>query len=682
MHRETGSRSGRTNKVNASESGADVIRQSGSDIYLFLMHAGFLCTIRRIRALYIVSLLFIAGCHDDVKFDDVGTYTPADRPELNATPNVVFVLVDDLGWMDLGSYGSDFYDTPSMDNLTETAVRFTNAYSASPLCSPTRASILTGQDVGRLRFTMPVGDARTQPVNLNPVETNTSLVTAKATDPQSINRLPNTYLTFAEVLKQHGYATAFMGKWHMGVEPYIPENQGFDMVVGGRNNAAPPPPGHYFSPWDVDTLPKVPEGKHIGDVLTDSAIEFIEDHQTNPFLLCLWYYDVHGPLQGKAATIEKYETKLDELTRQHANPRQRNPVMGAMIDTLDSNIARLLDTLYALKMDTRTVVILTSDNGGNMYDIEAGMTSTNNAPLRGGKGINYEGGTRVPLIVRAPGVSVPGTTSDVVVSSQDHYASILELLHIPFPADLVTDGVSYVPALRGEIHERPPAFFSFPFNVPSTGNRPNVAVRSGPWKFYKFYYDGINTEHRYELYDLENDIGEQTNVVDDYPEVAEQMLTALEAHVTEAGYLQSRLNKNYVGNVAGPWHGSDNTALSIANHVLSIQSTSAGPYIETRYFPVVVDDDYLIEFEMTSESGGNGQIQWMYTSDKQLRAENKVSFVPQHDGKWHRYSVLIHLEEPVLLLRIQPSDAAGALEIRNFQLSSADGHMLRQWPLY
>ncbi|MBN2525678.1 MAG: sulfatase-like hydrolase/transferase [Deltaproteobacteria bacterium] len=214
---------------------------------------------------------------------------------------MIFILADDLGWMDVSVYGSDLYETPAIDSLAQTAVRFTNAYAASPLCSPTRASILTGQEVGRLRLIKPLVYGQMEPVLLNPRETDHAREIAKATVPQSRNRLPNTYVTFAEVLKEHGYATAFMGKWHLGADPYIPENQGFDYVVGGREDPGPPPPGHYFAPWSLDTLPNVQDGTHISDVLTDSAIQFVKNNQTRPFLLCLWYYDVHTPLQAKGA---------------------------------------------------------------------------------------------------------------------------------------------------------------------------------------------------------------------------------------------------------------------------------------------------------------------------------------------------------------------------------------------
>ena len=433
-------------------------------------------------------------------------------------PNVLFVLIDDLGWSDVACFGSDLYETPNIDAFATSGMMFTDAYTASPLCSPTRASILTGQEPGRLRFTTPSGHVAK--VVLDPQESDRSAPWQKSATPQTRTRLPNEYLTFAEVLKEQGYATAFMGKWHLGREPYIPENQGFDVVVGGREHPGPPPPGHFFAPWDCNTLPVVPEGTHICDVLTDTAIKYIESKKDEPFLLCLWYYDVHAPYQGKEDLKEYYAGKIGPENR------QRSPTMGAMVGNMDTNFGRVMDKLKELKLDKNTIIIFTSDNGGNMYDGPDGTTPTNNHPLRAGKGINYEGGTRVPLIVKVPGLTKAGTHSDVVVSTVDHYTSILELLNIPFPEDLLTDGVSYIPALKGEKYEREPIYSTFCHYTPATGGRPNISMRQGPWRFYKFYFDGPGREHRYELYNLEEDISETNNLAEEMPEKVQEMLAS------------------------------------------------------------------------------------------------------------------------------------------------------------
>jgi arylsulfatase A-like enzyme len=203
------------------------------------------------------------------------------KAQTKVKQNIIFILADDLGWKDLACYGSEFYETPNIDALAESGVRFTSSYAASPLCSPTRASILTGQEPGRLRFTTPVGHL--EEVVLDPKETSKGPIHFKTATPETCTRLSNEYITFAEVLKEKGYSTAFMGKWHLGRDPYIPENQGFDLVVGGREHPGPPGPGHFFSPWNCETLPVVPDSTHIADVLTEKAIEYMENQKDNPF---------------------------------------------------------------------------------------------------------------------------------------------------------------------------------------------------------------------------------------------------------------------------------------------------------------------------------------------------------------------------------------------------------------
>ncbi len=226
----------------------------------------------------------------------------ADARATEAPPNVVFVMADDLGWVDTAVYGSRFYQTPNVDRLAASGVRFTDAYSANPLCSPTRASVLTGQYPGRLRLTTPAG-------HLAAVELNAQIPDAGPADQPATNagtntRLDNEHFTLGNLFKGAGYRTAFVGKWHLGSEPYVPEGQDFDLVVGGRRNPGPPPPGGFFAPWEVDTMPKVPDGTHITDAITDATLGFIDEAEEagEPFFVCLWYYDVHAAVPGEART--------------------------------------------------------------------------------------------------------------------------------------------------------------------------------------------------------------------------------------------------------------------------------------------------------------------------------------------------------------------------------------------
>lgn len=600
-------------------------------------------------------------------------------------PNVIFVLADDLGWKDLGCYGSDLYETPNIDAFAASGMQFSDAYAASPLCSPTRASILTGQEPGRLRFTTPAGHVAK--VVLDPKESDKAQPWYKAGTPQTRTRLPNEYVTFAEVLKEVGYTTAFMGKWHLGREPYIPENQGFDVVVGGREHPGPPPPGHFFAPWDCNTLPVVPEGTHICDVVTDEALGFIEKNKDNPFLLCLWYYDVHAPYQGKEDLKDYYASKITDKNQ------QRSPTMGAMVGNMDTNFGRVIKKVEEMGLEKETIIIFTSDNGGNMYDGPDGTTPTNNHPLRAGKGINYEGGTRVPLIVKVPGLTKAGTKSKVVVSTVDHYSSLLELLGIPMDENVLTDGVSYIPALKKKEYLREPIYSTFCHYTPATGGRPNISMRHGPWRFYKFYFDGLDREHRYELYNLEEDIGETHNLAEEMPEKVQEMLTQLDAHVEEAGILLPQLNQGYIGNVADAWQGSEDTKISVSDKMLLIESTGNTPSVETVFTPNVFDATFLFKFEMKSNSSGLGRLFWKDQNDTDYKKYMATDFVPvesmnvstiesNHDGNWHQYSIEMPLVGRLKTIGIQPSAGEGVIEIRNMELTTLEGYYIRDWPLY
>jgi arylsulfatase A-like enzyme len=586
--------------------------------------------------------------------------------------NVIFILIDDMGWKDLSCYGSDFYESPNIDAFAKTGMLFTSAYSASPLCSPTRASILTGQDPGRLRFTLPHGHERNEV--LDPVETTVEAPHFRVATPQTRTRLPNDYMTFPEVMKENGYKTAFMGKWHLGMAPYIPENQGFDVVVGGREEGWPPRPGYYFAPWNVPTLPKVPDGTHVGDVVSDQAIEFIKDNRANPFLLCLWYYDVHGPFQTKKKYEDYYNRKLSP------DHIQRNPLMGGMVSVLDDNVGRVLQAVKDLQLEDETIIIFTSDNGGDMYDYPNGTTPTSNYPLRSGKASNYEGGVRVPMMVRVPGVTKAGSTSDVLTSSVDHYATILDLLDIPFPDNLVTDGQSYVPALKGKTYHRKPIYSTFYHNIPPTGNRPNISMRQGPYKLYKFYHDGVNLQHRYELYDIKNDKGERQDLSGKLPKVIDRMVAKLEVYEKEANLLKPRINTKYAGHTVGDWQGSDTTKISISKNMLHISGTGR-PEVKTIMVPMVEKDTILLSFEMKSAGVGKGLVSYTQRVGKEIIREQSP-IEPAHNKEWHTHQIRLPLRGMLTELTISPSSSAGSSSLRNVKLVSEEGYPIFDWVLY
>lgn len=588
-----------------------------------------------------VQILLLCACH---------------QPP-NDMPNIIVILADDLGWRDTSIYGSEFYQTPAIDQLASQGIRFTNAYAASPLCSPTRASLLTGQYPARLRLT--TANGHLAEALLDPqIEETASMAEATLT-PQSRTRLPNTTLTYAEVLKKAGYRTAFMGKWHLGHPPYIPENQGFDVVRGGRAHSGPPGPGHYFAPWDIDTLPASKPGTHIADVLTDEAIKFIKDGQGQPFLLNLWFYDVHAPFQAPAELIAKFSQLTDGVG-------QDSPTMAAMVAKMDDNVGRIMAALKTENISENTIIIFTSDNGGNMYDRIDGTTPTDNAPLRGGKGINYEGGVKVPLIVTWPGVISEARVSDALVSSIDLFPTILELVGIDDDsADI--DGYSFFNALMEQPQSQRPLFSHFPHYVQITGNLPNTSVIQDRWKLYRFYHDGPDQTHRYELYDLVSDVSEERNLADQHPDIVLELDRLIELHLQKTNALVPIPNPGFDDSQQIKWIAQGHTAITQDNGVLIITSSGVDPMIRS-HSAVTTRAKIDVQFEMQSNSSGTGQLFWTTAATPHFNEENSQKFAVIHDGDWHSYTISVAAQSSVQLIRLDPSTAPGTIRIRSIAI--------------
>jgi arylsulfatase A-like enzyme len=444
-------------------------------------------------------------------------------------PNFVFVLVDDLGWKDLGCYGSDFYETPNLDRLASEGMRFSDAYAACPVCSPTRASILTG----KYPATVGVTDWIDWGGRIHPAR-------GRLIDAPYIDHLPHTEHSLAQALKDGGYATWHVGKWHLGGEPYYPEAHGFEVNVGGCHWGSPS--NGYFSPWGIPNLEDGPEGEYLTDRLTDEAIRLIRAHDGRPFFLSFWPYAVHTPIQGKRDKVAKYEAKAkamgldtvqafeegDFFPCEHKKGRrirrrlvQSDPVYAAMVESLDENVGRLFAALDEAGLSDDTVFLFTSDNGG-LTTSEGSPTS--NSPLSEGKGWMYEGGTREPLIVRWPGVTEPGSTCQEPVTSPDFYPTILEMAGLEFLPEQHCDGVSIVPLLRqtGSLGRRA-IFWHYP-HYGNQGGTPGSSIRAGNDKLIEFYEDG-----RTELYDLRKDIGEKRDRARDEPVLAEMLRDELAA---------------------------------------------------------------------------------------------------------------------------------------------------------
>ncbi|MBN1672346.1 MAG: sulfatase [Kiritimatiellae bacterium] len=432
------------------------------------------------------------------------------QPPRAARPNILFILLDDMGWKDTGFMGTDFYETPHIDALARDGVVFTHAYANGPNCAPTRASIMSGQYAPRHGIYTVGSSARGQANQrkLIPVENSRTL--------------PAERVTPAEALKAAGYATFHGGKWHLGSGAETgPLGQGFDVNIGGF--AAGSPPGGYFAPWsrEAPNLADAPAGTHLCDFVTDRALDFLAQHKTDPFFMYLAYYDVHTPLQAKPKLVQKYKQKLAANRARGTDTQHDHPVYAAMIENTDANIGRVLRKLEELNLVDNTVVVFFSDNGG--YG-----GATNMRPLRGCKGMLYEGGIREPLVVRWPGRVKPGTTCDVPVISIDFYPTFLELAGVPQPETQVLDGTSLVPLLTGRADRlaREALFWHFPCYLqglpggfkadahkPPWRTTPCGAVRKGRWKLIEYFEDGA-----LELYDLETDIGEKQNLAAQMPD--------------------------------------------------------------------------------------------------------------------------------------------------------------------
>lgn len=461
------------------------------------------------RRQFVAELAYGAGG----AFSSAKAASPQDSP-----PNFLFILIDDMGWRDLGCYGSRFYETPNIDRLARQSVRFTSAYAACPVCSPTRASILTGKYPARLHLTDWIPGRPQWP-------------TARLLTPAFQQQLPLEEVTLARALKPLGYVSASIGKWHLGGPSYYPDKQGFDLNVGGTEKGQP---ASYFGPFDLPNLKGGSKDEYLTDRLTTEACQFIQTNRDRPFFLYLPEFAVHLPAQAKAAAIERFQAKADARNPQH------DPVYAAMISTLDENVGRILAKLDALRIAQRTVVIFMSDNGGLVYEGRSKQPVTSNAPLRAGKGHLYEGGIREPMMVRWPGVTKPGSVCATPVSSVDFFPTILEIAGVKEPVKSPVDGRSLVPLLRraGSLG-RNALYWHYP-HYSNQGGVPSGAVRAGDYKLIEFFEDG-----RVELYNLANDERESRDLAPHDPERTARLHQMLRAWRESVNASMPALNPNY-----------------------------------------------------------------------------------------------------------------------------------------
>ena len=458
------------------------------------------------------------------------------RAEVPAKPNILFILVDDYGIKDVGIEGSSFYETPNIDQLARSGMRFTQGYSACSVCSPSRASILLGQYPTRHGITDWIGEDTGK---IFAQQRRTKLLV-----PDYVHNLPATGTTLAEVLKRGGYTTFFAGKWHLGSKGAWPEDRGFDINQGGWDAGSPT--GGYFAPWENPKLPSGPKGQSLTQRLADETIAFIQQHTNQPFLAYLAFYDVHGPIQTTKPLWEKYRAKASNEMQPGGRFKldrtlpvrqvQDNPIYAGLIENMDNAVGRVLQKLDELGLASNTIVVLTGDNGG----VSSGDSySSSELPYRGGKGRQWEGGIRVPLYIKAPGITKPGSTCDTPVSGIDFYPTLLQLAGVTAQPNQPIDGVSLMPLLAGKRIAARPLFWHYP-HYGNQGGEPSSIIRQGDWKLIHYWEDGRN-----ELYQLATDIGEQHNLTAKEVERTAQLWSELQLWLKETSAKIPQPNPDY-----------------------------------------------------------------------------------------------------------------------------------------
>ncbi|MBK8095269.1 MAG: sulfatase [Verrucomicrobiaceae bacterium] len=606
-------------------------------------------------------------------------------------PNVVLFLVDDMGWMDSGVYGSKYYETPQIDRFATRAMRFTSAYS-QPLCSPTRASLLTGQYTARHGITSATGHQPPQAPG-HVFLPASAPATAPMLTPESKNYLEPAQITLAEALQQNGYRTAHIGKWHLGLtQPHWPEQQGFDVAFHGHPD--PGPPGNYFSPYGVladgkpggktkvGTITDGPTGEYIVDRQAAEAEKFITANKSGPFFLNLWCYGVHGPWGHKEAYTQTFLSKKDPTGR------QGNPIMASMLRSVDECFGRILTSLEENGLADHTLIIFTSDNGGNAHSniSSTGKKSANadwikwagnqpptqNTPLRDGKGTLYEGGTRVPLMWAWAGKIAPGTTSDAIVGPIDVYPTILDLLGLAKPAAQHFDGISYAKVLRGEGSLDREAYFNY---HPHAGaNRAGgVSVRSGHFKLLRWF--GNPATH--ELYDLENDLSEAHDLSAEQPDRVKQLSTLIDTFLQDTAATYPRPNPAYKPLAAKtPAQSTDPLAgwkerqckATISDGILSLKGTAKPGTAFLGHGMAKMNAPATIKLRVRSATGGAGKIESYPHGSADPNGLTTVPFAVKA-GDWQELSIDLTTQAALGTLRLYLPDS----DIDRIEVAPAKG---------
>ena len=471
---------------------------------------------KRISYVVLLFLLILTACS-----------TKTDQKKETKKPNILFILVDDLGYGDIGILGSKYYETPNVDRIAKEGMTFTNGYAACQVCSPSRASILTGMFPPKHGITDWIGAPEGKAWRKAGRHT-------KLLPPEYVHELKAEFVTLPEALKSAGYKTFFAGKWHLGRKGSWPQDHGFDINIGGWHVGSPN--GGYFSPWKNPNLPNKIPGENLSMRLAKETVKFLDENKDTTFLAYLSFYAVHGPIQTTEAKWRKYRDKAEAMgiagkgfameRRLPYRLHQDNPVYAGLMEQMDDAVGMVLDELKKLGLDKNTIVVFTGDNGGV---VSGDNYSTNLAPLRGGKGYQWEGGIREPFFIKVPWMDIAGKKCDVPVSSVDFYPTLLEFAGAKVPESMKIDGKSIVPLLKGgDIPER-----DLIWHYPHYGNQggdPSSIIRRGKWKLIHYYETGED-----ELYDLSADIPEKNNVAAEHPDVVKDLHERLFSYLEDAG---------------------------------------------------------------------------------------------------------------------------------------------------
>lgn len=597
-------------------------------------------------------------------------------------PNVLFILADDLGWSDTTLYGTTtLYQTPHIERLAARGMTFTRAYSASPLCSPTRSAILTGLSPARTGVTTPNCHLPAEILEATPG--NSAPPSKKAIAPVPPTRLKREYRTLAEILGEAGYATGHFGKWHLGPEPFSPLEQGFGVDV--PHHPGPGPAGSFVAPWKFASFRENSPGEHLEDRMASEAVAWMEGQGGKPFFLNYWMFSVHAPFDAKKAFIEKHRTRVN------AADEQRSPTYAAMVESMDDAVGTLVDALDRLGIAEKTIVIFTSDNGGNMYNEIDGTTPTSNRPLRGGKATMFEGGVRVPGVVVWPGVTEPGSHSDVPIQSEDYLPTLEEGLRLPETAGAIRDGISVLPALKGEAMEERPLFRYFPHDpgVPDW-LPPSVSVSRGEWKLIRLFHGGDDGSHRHLLYDIGKDPGESTNLAPQLPGLVAELDGMIERFLKETNAVVPIPNPAFdpahyrpelegkpqpkgkaKGGMKGVWSLSKDASFVREEEVPWIVSKGGDPWMSVKV-PGAANGPFTLSLRLRSSARGPALIYYTTPGKPGFDKSRTVPLALEHDGSAHDFELNLPFER-LHSLRLDPASGPGEIAIERFELRDAAG---------